>query len=309
MNFKWAVTTICLLAALPAVAQSLYPKPTDFWMAPVTRPLKMYGPTAQDARWFIAQWSNPDPLPGFESISSTNGSQIYRSESRSASVTVFKGADNHYTLSQNGADLTCSATTTPEFDLFASVKPTSPPTQETTTLGQMHNFRLTTDLKIDRQWPAPGSQPCNHNAVNVLAAVVLRNTTTSPPQALYYQLSLYEYCAPGPKEDACNKSRDSRFFWWSGIVDKDALGRPIRERFGVRDTLTSYGAIRPSLGKRDLIQIDLKPRLEAILATGPNNIDRNPDHWFISGPYNGQSLFGRAGLESTWYGFDLAIDR
>jgi hypothetical protein len=132
---------------------------------------------------------------------------------------------------------------------------------------------------------------CQLEQGNVLAAFTLRNSHVKPTQILFYQLSLFRF-----------KSSAQPIGWWApGVV----RGNGKSKRFGMRDSLSSFDVKSVAIGQPLLLQIDVLPRLFAIIKSGEHGIDSALEHWQLRGAYFGQAIWGKTRLETTWRSIEV----
>ena len=279
----------------------LYPQP------PLHSQPKFYAWTAPGPNWRIAQWNIPGgELSPFTS-SQSGGATIYSSISAEASVTIIQsGAGTEVDLAQTGTVLPCeTASGKPrESDLFVTPNPAhpSPPGvpgltlsgKNSPALAAMASLRLTATLSIveGSNMPATG---CSVNQAGTLVGIVLSDTANAQPQTMFYQLAFSKLCGQGSAG------------WQAQCAN-------IPAQMAYYAETNPYGAVDffPTLGQSLMrgsearpIDVDLLPRLDAAIESGPAGIDNNPAHWVIGGVYFGQHIWGDTALRSHWRNLHL----
>lgn len=277
----WAVAVLVLLIALPGWAGDIISAPHGFWVASRYERGKLYGPSSQNADWHITQWHAP------------RGELSAFSEGSAVSTNIRMQVQNgSYQIESDGSGLACGQ----EFGAFASANnpqnykgyPTpykgSPPLSEMRALKHRIGF---TPLVLEVR-----NRNCRVTRGIMITAVVLRNT--HEPSTFFYQLRL------------CRVGTNPKPFWWwkgDGMAAAEKAGRGLN--FGFGDNLASYGLADPPILRRTVIEIDLLPRLLALLKDPTVRIDRNPSHWVVSGTYHGHGTYGNVRMVSRWDSFAL----
>jgi len=118
-------------------------------------------------------------------------------------------------------------------------------------------------------------------------------------QTLFYQLTLHQdgRRAEGP-------------FWWA--AGKTGVGgwasTKGEARFGFQDRLDKFGLREPEIGDRLDLDVDLLTRIRQVITEGRKyGMDQDLSHWFFSGVYIGQSLWGHGSLATSWTSYELDV--
>ena len=309
-----------------AAETPLFAAPSDFWVGsngrkdPLNGGLLLYGPTDPKASWYIAQWNNPGrDLPDFQRQSGSGDTTVYLSKSDAASVEVEKRGDSTtVTMSQDNANMPCKlASGGPgEFDLLVGMnhpwvnraRPDAssidPHPGVTDRLSNMRVLQQQVTVAQVREWSPYATPRCPNNQGNLMVAVVLRDDSVAPPQALYYQLALRTICHVGSTYKQCQAREHKSSFWWQGRPVSGPGGKTVRN-FGYRDTLSTFGIEMVGSEASRVISIDLLPPISNLLDSGEYGIDQNLSHWRVMSAYYGQNIWGDVGLASRWSGYRL----
>ncbi len=272
------VATLLLVFAGYSVlsyADEIISAPHGFWVTSSEKKRELFGPSSVSADWHIAQWNSPNPDLGI----------FYNGMSKGTNQRV-RVIDGFYEIEADGQGLACNR----EFDSFAGANNTrvykhypsayfgSP------TLAEMHtlNHRIGVTPMIEMIQ----GKDCKMTKGVLMTAIVFHNTETD--DTFFYQLRLRKIGAK------------MKPFWWSKGQPKGT-----HKRYGFGDNLDSYGLSDAELNKHKVIDIDLLPRIKALLLDQSIDIDRNPAHWIVTSAYHGQAMWGNLKLSSRWESFRL----
>jgi hypothetical protein len=287
-GFAAAFAVAVLTAVVPANAAdvSLMEPIRGFAIRPMEKQKPLYGDTSGAANWRIAQWNNPSaPLGQFEPYACPT--TCFAAQSPSAKVLLqISGDTSTFSLEQHGADLPCTQNGRPrEFDLLASPMHFRPQP-----VADFANLTLTLRLTIEtaKRSAAPA---CNDNQGQAMAAAVLRNDYTEPKQVFFYHLILFRY----------NVTSSATGWWARGRV----RGGGRSQRFGFRDSLSSFDKPAMPGGNTYDLQLDLLPRLKSLIESGMYGMDKDPTHWQMRSAYFGQHIWGKTDLSSRWERVEL----
>lgn len=300
-----AASFVLLAGAAGVQAEPLVTPPDGFWIRSAELGASgLYGPTRPSDSWHVTQWQTPAAdLPAFapEPCSAT-ACFASSNDAITVSVTEQGNAPLRYVLEQTGERLACETGQRQprEFDLLvASNTHTVYPDQPTAfhsspMLADMVELRhriVVTPLEV-HVW-----QACAFNHGQLLTAVILRNDVAKPAQILFYQLRLFR--EPG---------RHQPVWWWPGNERRGKDGEVVLLEYGFGDNLSSYGEDEARLGEETRIDIDLLPRLAALISSGVHGLDPDLSHWRPTSTYHGQNLWGGVALRSEWWGFELSAE-
>jgi hypothetical protein len=235
---------------------------------------------------------------------------ILYSHAAAASVTIIREAGTEHEsvgLRQDGAVLPCvGGDGKPrESDLFIGPNVQNTPALKSgmlrsgdgiPTLAQMSHLFQTVTLSA-RYGPARTKRSCAVNQASAIIGVVLSDLVASPPQTMFYQISLNRFCGPGTAE---------RVRLCTSAPRQPAVYFPTNP-FGTDDALPLAGQPFLANGETRTVRLDLLPRLTLVLSTGPEGIDRDVSHWKIGGLYLGQHIWGDVTMETTWQDYHLVV--
>jgi len=290
--------------ARPAEAESfgppaaIYGSPNGFWLIPSDHSGHLYGDTASDAQWSVAQWDIPEDLPPF-----VKG----RSANRFASVEF---SSLGYSLEQTTGNLGCvkqypsGRELILEFDLFVSPNNANysnfPQARRNTDFNLIQLHRLMHVISINLSAPRVIDNFCKTTQAAALTAIVLTNKFSK--QTFYYQLRL-----------AALQSIDGRAVWRLPPASWFFTGANVQSgkaaQFGFGDNITSYQMAPAVPGAKATFRIDALPRLKQLIGAGAQfGMDQNLAHWQVTGTYHGQNAFGHLAFKSTWSNFALLAE-
>jgi hypothetical protein len=306
---RWILLACWALGlASPAVAASLpvfAPMSGFSLLAPDYPPPpggpRPYAQTSGPLQWSVGPWGSPGgSMPPF-----TQGSDGFATAAPSAGVRVTQDASGTALyLSQNGAPLACTKHGGPqEFDLFAEpngahVKPPRRggymPGVLGTPITALSQLQLSATLAIT-QGLATTRKHCAANFADTEFAVILIDTAVSPHQILFYQLLFSHLCgqAADIRLSACGKPRNAMEYY--------ARKSP----FGANDFLPLLGQPWVENNVPAQINVDLLPRLLAVVTNGPAAMDHDAADWTLGSIYLGQSIYGDTQLSSRWENVSL----
>lgn len=283
--------TLSLLApfgdfALRGPVQPTTPGPPDF-----------YAESGPNPGWQIAQWDIPDGKLAPFAKTSQGELTLLTATAPEASVTIArnKGAES-IGLAQDGAVLPCLTADgkARESDLLFGPKDRSAPGSNAlrlppTSLAGLRYLIVSATVRVSYGMTAH-PKGCNINQGVAGVGLVFNNLTRHPPQTLFYQLGFNEYCGLGPAEYVRSCVRASRR---PGYFFK-------HNPFGVDDRLPLAGEPLLRNGERRQIAVNVLPRIEALIAAAPKEMDHEPSHWVLDNLYAGQGLWGDFRLSSQW---------
>lgn len=268
-----------------------------------------YAATGLAPEWNIAQWNIPGGKLSPFLVHHAGRSTILYSHAAAASVTIVRGAGAEHEsarLRQDGAVLPCvDGDGKPrESDLFIGPNGQNTPLKSgmlrsgdgMPTLAEMSGLFQTVTLSA-RYGLAHTKKGCAVNQAGAIIGVVLSDLVASPPQTMFYQISLNSFCGPGTAE---------RIQLCTSAHRQPAVYFPTNP-FGTDDALPLAGQPFLRNGERRTVRLDLLPRLTLVIATGPAGIDRDISHWKIGGLYLGQHIWGDVTMETTWQDFRLVV--
>jgi len=266
---------------------------------------RTYTATGSSPNWFISQWSIfGGQLSPFVQRQSVQGI-YFDAKAAEASVGILKSGRNvTVSLHQNGAVLPClnNAGLPKESDLFISSRLLAGPGAAVDgaraamgDLSTLSSLRVMADLQV--RFGKATKNDCKVSKGGAVVAIILTNTFTKPNQTMFYQLSLSDYCRTDIAQNSCRAPADRIVPFW------------IKNPFGVNDRLALFDTAFRNEETRSL-DIDILPRLrQAVEAPLPQR-DTNPQHWFVTGAYAGQILWGNVVLKTDWKNYRLvAIPR
>jgi hypothetical protein len=295
------ISAMLLLALRPIIAAAgdwaLYDKPSGYSiLGSIGNGQPSYGETTDGpANWTIAQWSNPATLGGFHQ----EGAARFVSHSATDDVSVMLRGDLNVRIEQDGRTQPCTRPNGRplENDLF--VQPAArldPHTQPYAILGNMSALRVGGQFQNVRMWTTAAQPACQVNQGAALIAIIINNTAVHPAQVLFYQLHLAAVCPPGI-HPACSTNFKPHFYSSGTRNGQNA-------EFGYDDNISAFGEGMVESSGPQSLNFDFIPRLKAVLAEGSSSgLDQNLSHWWVSGMYLGQSIWGRVGFATSWRGF------
>jgi hypothetical protein len=254
------------------------------------------GPT-----WFASQWNVPRPLPARATRLSptawTAGNEYARVTCESGS-----GSDGAPTfeLTQDGvaAGFRMAPGGDSEFDLFLSPVGHGYPSRRPALLAPERSPRvasmasLTMTLGVQLRAEEVREAPGRLDFAFYTTALVLSNPRAD--QVLFYQVIL----------------RDTRTAWF------ERAQQPATQwfftgprRFGVNDSLAVFERtpLLPGDALRAL-RLEIRDRLRAALATGPEGIDRDERNWVVVGSYTGTGMEGEVRISAAFSGIGLECE-
>jgi hypothetical protein len=268
------VIAFILFGVNPASArQDLIAPPSGLWVTPAAKGGKLYGPSSEDANWHVTQWRSAGTMSGFDG----------RGTASSSSQRIRLG-DHGYELEADGKSVACDH----EFDTFVGANnnqgmfkgypsAVSADRRLSDMTALMHTIALHPISEI------AGERNCRQQKAIHVTAISLRNDLTK--STLFYQLRLRTF------------QTELKPFWW----DKGEDGK----RYGFGDNLASFGLTDVPLGKRQVVTVDLLPRIKQLLADERVAIDRDLSHWRVGTAYHGVAIWGNVKVKARWDGFSL----
>jgi hypothetical protein len=285
---------LCAAAAVPVHATTLVTGPESaIYVAPTVydgRFSAVLGDrSVATPTWFVAQWSNPEPLtkslrasPGRDWTVSNDTTRIGFLHAPNPAMGV---REQTYELAQSGVapkhPLACGT----EYDLFLS--PNSGGIYATPTgtaaasrfaqsgpIGELTALKITLGLDIAREVL---QHRCAVNYVSYVAAITLNS---SAGYSMFYQVVL----------------RDSR----GELFDNSSCdGYPANGAYCYSSSIEYVtGQAMPTPGSgRTAVAVDFLRRLEQVIAA---TADPDRSHWSVSGFYVGQLMQGAMQPSSRW---------
>ena len=278
-----AVLGLSVIATIARCEPVFDPPGEALSIHPLAQHGELYGAARDAAAWHVAQWNNP----GGDVGDFKDG----RAANDGLAVEIDRGAEPHFKILQNGAQLRCEQNGTPlEFDGFigSNTKANNPnlPSAEhgdmrSVPLSRLGSLTQQISLKLN-QADLVGGAPCAFSKSLSIVCVVFTNKQSK--QVFFYQIALYGF----------NVSPKS--FWW-------AKGRP-NGRFGFNQ-VTDIAAGPWAVGDSRKLKLDILPAVERLITTSGVGIDPNQDNWFLSAAYFGNTLYGQVRLETEWSSYSL----
>ncbi|MDE2238698.1 MAG: hypothetical protein KGJ73_02065 [Rhodospirillales bacterium] len=271
----------------------------------------VYGQMGPSPNWSIAQWNIPgDQLSGFHHFTTTTGTEWVAS-STEAEVRVSGPLNNRYvTLRQDGSILPCitSAGKPRESDLFLSANSGNLHQPSILAMNQKGGASSTLSglsaLVVDANVSVSEGllktqNGCGVNQGSALIGVILTSDSHPKKETLFYKIILDKLCGSqsAEREKICTAKPVSQTYYTKG------------NPYGVNDFLNlTDGTLMSGQSSRQL-DVNLLPRLIIAIRNGPMGMDRNPNHWSVTGFYVGQAIWGRVTLKSTWSNLHLLAYR
>ena len=259
------------------------------WIVPAAGGKALYGASATDADFAIAQWGNLSELSAFAAAKcppQRANCFIASSPNISDSLYTDVRGNRWVDLVSRGTGKPCYPALNHELDNFQSAislvyRKYPQAVLASAKLGEISRLYLSVTAEPVAFSTLAGAQ-CAVTAAGMIAAVVFNNRVAH--QTLFYQLRLQSY----------RNSAGPGFF---------ANAQP----FGFRDMIREFGVFPDGLptGAPTPVTIDLLPRLKTILSTATNGLDTNVRNWTTGSAYVGQGVFGNVRAESAWCCFSL----
>jgi hypothetical protein len=185
-----------------------------------------------------------------------------------------------------------------EFDLFLSPVGNGYPSRRPALLAPERSPRiaamaaLTMTLGVQLRAEEVREAPGRLDFAFYTTALVLSNR--SADQVLFYQVIL----------------RDTRSAWFERAQQPATqwfFAGP--RRFGVNDSLAVFERtpLLPGDPSR-VLRLEIRDRLRAALATGPEGLDRDERNWVVSGSYTGTGLEGEVRISAAFRGIGLECE-
>jgi hypothetical protein len=236
---------------------------------------------------------------------------VFSSRATSASVVIKQqgNAQAEYELSQDGAILPCNTANghPAEFDLFLH------PNEKANALEQrgytaaaafkdgldaLSAVTLQTMLGFTAK-TADRPEECGVSSGNAIAGFILTNA--SAKQTLFYDVILASACGKQPEKQQAHCEQFLSKPWSSYFSKKTP--------FGVDDPAPLQDVSFVKNGESRDIRLNVLPGLLAAIARGPDGMDRDPSHWRLKGFLNGQDIYGRMKVTTTWSHLTVLADR
>ncbi len=244
--------------------------------------------------WFVAQWSNPEPLtksvpegPGRDWLVSNDTTRIafYHAPNPAAQI-----REQTYEIGQSGVapkhPLRCGM----EYDLFLS--PNSGGIYATPSgaaaasrfaqsgaIGELRTLRIALGLDITGETL---QHRCSVNYASYVAAVTLNS---SAGYSMFYQVILRDSRGELFNNSSCDGYPSNGAYCYSSSIE-----------------FITGQAMPTSASGRTFFEIDFLHRLEEVIAL---TTDPDRSHWFVSGLYVGQLMQGGMRPSSRWDGIVL----
>lgn len=270
--------------------------PRAFWLAPKVYTGHLHGPVGEDGEavsgWHIAQWGIRQEFPPQPICLDNCAEGAWRIVTDDAAVTVttlpYVGRVVELRQDSSASEYGCG-----EFDLFmepneAHAYPFAPSGMIASdlrpTLAESQLLRISVMQEVITA--SQGNRcPAGYDLASTGFSFIFLNFSVAPPQVLYYQVITYD-------------SRGLEFdkYWFAnGVVGYERL------EFGVSDSIQRLGfsALTPGAGAVGYL-VDVLPRLKEQIASGPEGLDRNLEHWKLHGFYMGSSTNGAAAITSRY---------
>ena len=294
-KFSYWLVSILLVAYSPVQATEVIRQPSGFWLMPSNHSMHLYGPTRPDANWNVAQWDIQQDLPPF-----LNG----KTSNEFASVEV--DHEGSYRLTQTPNRTPCERRfpsgkrLVNEFDLF--VAPNSAETLDAPhapsfnqNLADMHSLDLSLDVDLIDAHII--DDKCGITQAAIIMAIVLTNKQKR--ETFFYQLRLGVLKLD--HDLLRNVQQQPNWFSKGGNVQTGKKGQ-----FGLGDNISNFSQSSLTVGKSISLNIDLLPRLRAVLSEGKSfGMDQNLHDWFVTGTYHGTNAFGHMVVSTRWQNFRL----
>ena len=264
------------------------------------------------SEWRIAQWNTPQALGALKQASGEHGCE-FETSSPAMSVKVqtpvpcgatggrrrLPGSETaSFQITQQDAGMQCELEGKPrEFDGFVAPHSALRRPAMKTPLGSLLGIRHTLEFRLDDARLARDST-CTVNQLASITALVFSNR--SMHQTLFYQLKLVQEGGRGAGTP----------YWWAtgkrGIGNFESEGDHMR--FGFGDRLSSFGVRDPAPGAVLRLDLELLPRVRAIIAEGrQHGMDQDLGHWQLSGAYIGNTFWGRGSISTHWTGYAIHL--
>jgi hypothetical protein len=244
--------------------------------------------------WYIAQWSNPEPLthdvlalPGTDWVAAnaTTRVRFYHATNSGAKI-----LEHTYELSQTGVAPTFPLTCGTEYDLFLSPSsgniyssPSGAPSAsrfaQSGPIGGLSTLTMRFGLDIASE---NSKRTCAVNYVGYLAAVTLNS---SSGLSMFYQVILRDSRGDLFNNSSCTGYPVNGVYCYSASVEY----------------ITGQSMQSPSSGRVAYDFNILHQLTQAISLTS----DPNASHWFVTGLYLGQIMQGGMTPTSRWDGIVL----
>lgn len=269
-------------------------------------PARLYSETGPAPEWEIVQWNIPDKELSPFAARTEGGTTVYTASSPEASVRIIRRDDGEVVeLAQNGAVLPCTAKDGAplEADLFLQPRGrgergNNPFLTDRLPMRRLSSVKLTADVTLTGG-PGPGVARCPVTQGNSIVALVLTDFIAKPAQALYYQLGFWEPCGAGSAERVrvCRAGQQAPAYFLR------------TNPFGVGDRLPLLGIPLPAHGQRQTITVELGSRLRELISSGPQGMDKVPDHWSLESLYFGNEIWGDYRLKSVWHQVQITVSK
>ena len=245
--------------------------------------------------WSLRQWGNIySMLPA--TFQHSQPWAIAHRHTRIKFYPQLNGINNVYELAAAHVPCPSSGSTTEEneLDLFLEPKDYRPVKIYLSDIGQLQ-------MRIGASFPySNASGSCRVNSTNMVASLVLQNDQT-PAQTFFLQIDIGGTNAMGRNIVWCPD--------YEGAYP-DKVNESYRYLFCAGDTITNYGGgSRLSAGEKRTFNIDILPRLQAIILSGHTKptrpfgttLNKNLRGWYISGFYFGIINYGGTNVSTQWW--------